>query len=106
MMYLTDLKDCYRIMHTCIGDVGEGKAHDYRRFSCYPPFPWRIDGTDHSKDNPYNFFRICEQNGYVKHVPAAETKETGENITYQQWLEKHQNEPGFVNHMIGGMKKL
>lgn len=103
-MNLDDLSDSYRKMYYGIGDYAEPEEqkkgiHDVRRFTTYPAFPWKFDGTDHSKDNARTFYEIAERSGIAKHMRKEDDPNNEPLLTYSQWLERHKDEPGFVNHI-------
>jgi hypothetical protein len=64
-----------------------------------------MDGVDHINDDPRLFFNACVNAGLVMFVRKEDVDNRyEETITYEQWLTKHQSEPGFVNHMTNGFK--
>lgn len=101
-MYLDELDEKYTTMFYGIGDFSDEKGvKDVRRFACYPPFPW--EGGEHLMDDPKLFWEACQNAGLVRNVRKEDIEQKYEpTITYEQWLAKHQNEPGFVNHMTDG----
>lgn len=106
-MFLDDLSDTNRKMFYGIGDYAseedkkKGK-HDIRRFKVFPAFPWKFDkDVDHTAEDPGVFFRACENAGMVRHVRKEDDRSGGLTMTYSQWLEKHKDEPGFVNNLEG-----
>lgn len=112
-MWLDELDESYRTMYYGLSDYAEPEQqkkgiHDVRRFTCYPPYPWKLNDTDHFADNPRTFWEACLNAGMVRNVRKEDIETRySEPITYQQWLERHKDEPGFVNHMEdGGMRKL
>ena len=103
-MRVEDMSDAYTRLHYGVGDYAEPEeqkrgVHDVRRFKCYPAFPWKFDKeADHTKDNPEFFYGMCEQAGIAKHV-RAEDQTQEPLLTYSQWVEKHKNDPGWVNNI-------
>lgn len=101
-MFLNELDDKNRTMYFCIVNRSEKKDQpDYRRMTVYPAFPWKmVKGVDYKSEDPKVFFQACEDAGMVKHVRKIDDEEKkGLTITYEQWLKKHENEPGFVDRM-------
>lgn len=112
-MFLNDLSALNRTMHYGISDFASEEEkkrgkHDIRRFKVYPAFPWKFDPeVDHTAEDPKVFFNACENAGMVRHVRAEDDQRGGGlTMTYQQWLDKHKNDPGFVNNLEGKVKKL
>lgn len=108
-MNLEDLSEAYKKMYYGVGDFAEPEEqkkgqHDVRRFTTYPAYPWKFDGTDHSKDNARTFYEIAERSGIAKHMRKEDDHSTEPLLTYSQWLEKHKNDPGFVNHIAEVIK--
>lgn len=101
-MYLDELDEKYKIMYYGLGDFSEGDKKgikDIRRFSCYPPYPWK--SGEHFADDPKVFWKACENAGLVKSVRKEDIENRYEQtLTYEQWLAKHEGEPGFVNNMV------
>ena len=109
-MRIEDLSPAFKTLHYGIGDWAEPEEqkkgiHDVRRFKTYPAFPWKFDGTDHSQDNAAFFYGMCEQAGIAKHVSAEEEHRDNRPISYREWVERHKNEPGWVNHLEDYGKK-
>lgn len=109
-MYLEELNDAYKVLYYGYTDMATPEdqrkgIHDIQRFKCYPPYPWKMDGVDHINDDPRLFFNACINAGLVMFVRKEDVDNRyEETITYEQWLTKHQSEPGFVNHMTNGFK--
>lgn len=108
-MNIEDLSDSCKKLPYGLGDFAEPEdqkknVHDIRRFTTYPAYPWKFDGTGHSKDNPKTFYEIAVSAGIAGHVRKEEEPDSGVPITYTQWVEKHRNEPGWVNYMENTMK--
>lgn len=108
-MNLDSLADIYKKMYYGITDYAEPEEqkkgiHDVRRFSTYPAFPWKQDGTDHIRDNPKTFYEIAERSGIAKHVRREDDPDREQPITYSQWVERHRNDPGWVNNLEGSFK--
>lgn len=98
-MNLEELSPFCRVMHPCVGNVGDEKNPQYVVNHVYPAFPWRMDGTDHSKDNPKFFYQQAEMAGLITHVRAVDMEKDEPPITYGQWCEKHRLDPDFVNNL-------
>ena len=101
---LNQLSSANRQMPCCIGDLADEAQkkkgiHDIQRFSVYPAYPWLADGTDHSQDNARVFSDIARQSGVMRDVRAEDRKNDERPISYTQWLERHRNEPGWVNNL-------
>ena len=103
-MRIEDMSPVYKTLHYGIGDWAEPEEqkkgiHDVRRFKSYPAYPWKFDKeADHTKDNPKFFYDMCEQAGITKHTRAEEERQDTP-ISYSQWVERHKDEPGWVNHI-------
>ena len=108
MIVLDDLSDFCRKMNFCVYDRAteaekKKKQHNYERLLVYPAFPWKFDkDLDRSAEDPGVFFRACEDNGMIRHIRKIDERAEGLTMTYEQWLAKHKDEPGFVNHMEAG----
>lgn len=106
-MFLNELSPLYRTMYKVLTDEAtEAEAkkgiHKYKTFDVYPAFPWKHDPeVDHTGEDPGVFFRACENAGMVRHVRKEDDRSGGLTMTYSQWLEKHKDEPGFVNNLEG-----
>lgn len=106
-MFLNELSPLYRTMYKVLTDEAtEAEAkkgiHKYKTFDVYPAFPWKHDPeVDHTAEDPGVFFRACENAGMVRHVRKEDDRSGGLTMTYSQWLEKHKDEPGFINNMEG-----
>lgn len=99
-MNFDQLKDSYKKMHYGVGNFGDEKNPDYRRFKVYPAYPWKDDGTDHLDDNAWFFFQSAEKAGLVEHVRKADEAKSDEPLlTYTEWVKLHQNKPGWVNNL-------
>lgn len=104
-MNLEDLADEYKVMFTGIGDWAEPEdqkkgIHDVRRFETYPAYPWKNNGTDHFNDNAKTFCDIAKNSGLIKHIRKEDlTTHFDPPISYSEWVERHKNEPGWVNHL-------
>lgn len=99
-MNLDQLSPFCKTMHPCVGNKGDEKHPEYVIENVYPPYPWKMDGTDHSKDNAKFFFESCVSAGLAHHVRAADEPKSDERpITYTQWCELHRNDPDFVNNI-------
>ena len=101
---LTDLSPLNKEVPLCTVDLASEEErkkgiHDQRTMTTYPAYPWRFDGTDHSKDNAKVFCDIAKQSGIMRDVRAENKQRDDRLMTYSQWLEKHKDEPGFVNHI-------
>ena len=110
---MNDLKDMSpldSVMPLCVGDHASDEdkkkgIHDIRYERTYPPYPWKYDGeTDHSMDNAKVFCDIAKQAGIMRDRKLGEQKPYEPLITYSQWLAKHKDEPGFVNHIAEVIK--
>lgn len=101
-MFLDEMSQNNRTMYMCVVNIGEGKNRDLRRMKVFPAFPWKFDkDVDHTAEDPGVFFRACENAGMVRHVRKEDDRSGGLTMTYKQWLEKHKDEPGFINNMEG-----
>lgn len=104
-MKLEDLADEFKVMFTGIGDWAEPEdqkkgIHDVRRFETYPAYPWKNNGVDHLNDDPKAFCQIAKNNGYMQHIRKEDlTVKFDPPITYSEWVERHKDEPGWVNHI-------
>lgn len=113
IMFLSDLSPLNRTMHKGLADNATEQEqkqgiHKYESFKVYPAFPWKFDPkVDHTAEDPKVFFNACENAGMVRHVRAEDDQRGGGlTMTYQQWLDKHKNDPGFVNNLEGKVNKL
>ncbi len=97
----------YGEMHECVYDAApenEQKqgTHDIRTVKCYPAFPWKQEeGVSHIEDDPVFFGQVAEKAGKMQFVRAADKQETEKPITYEEWVKRHENEPGWVNNLEG-----
>lgn len=112
-MFLNELSPLYRTMYKVLTDEAtEAEAkkgiHKYNTLDVYPAFPWKFDPeVDHTAEDPGVFFRACKNAGMVRSVRAEDDQRGGGlTMTYQQWLDKHKNDPGFVNNLEGKVNKL
>lgn len=109
-MNLDDLADSYKKMYYGVGDFAEPEeqkkgVHDIRRFSTIPAFPWKFDGTDHSKDNAKTFYEIAERSGIARHTRREDDPDRDQPITYSQWVQMHSIDPDWVNNLEGDLTK-
>ena len=102
---LKDLSPLNKEMPYCVGDYASDEEkkkgiHDIRYSTVYPAYPWKFDkDADHSKDNAKVFSDIAKQSGVMRDVRAEDRRNDDRPISYSQWVERHRNEPGWVNHL-------
>lgn len=110
MNNLQDLSPLNREMPLCIADLATEEerkrgVHDIKTFQTYPPYPWAFTKeADHSQDNPKVFCDIARQSGIMRDLRAEDKRVDDRPISYEQWLERHENEPGWVNNLESVLK--
>lgn len=111
MPSLDSLRDEYRTLNYCIWNNSEDpKVKDYKITKVYPTFPWKFDEeVSHINDNPVRFCQMAESAGLITYARKADVPPSDDKpITYSEWLERHKDEPGFVDHTVdeGMIKRM
>lgn len=108
-MDLMDLSPLNAETPSCVADLASDEdrkkgIRDIHYLSTYPAYPWTFDRRERSKENAKTFCDIAKQSGVMKTV-RAEDKKQEPLLTYSQWVEKHKNDPGWVNNLEGNITK-
>lgn len=69
----------------------------------FPPYPWKCDGKDHSREDPVRFIEICADAGLVKWEKAEERqarleregKREGSYMSFSEYL----RDQAMINNM-------
>lgn len=101
MMDSDQLANQYKELPLCPVNVGTKTQQEYQYMKTVPAYPWKQDGTDHTRDNQKVFIEQCERVGKVKYIGIAENQllKSEPPITYQQWCDLHRFDHGFTNHI-------
>lgn len=111
---LETLNPIYRHLPYCVSfheeGTGNNKVVHYEYHKTYPPYPWKANSGDHSKEDPRQFIEACVAAGLVQWETAEERKErerkeakyVDPNIAYEEWKKRHANTKPMIQRMPEG----
>lgn len=96
MTDLNTLAGFFNKMPYCYGKDKDGNEKMER---VYPAYPWKLKSGDHSNEDPRFFSAVATKYGLINHLYKEHMATTDIPITYTEWVERHKEEEGWINHM-------